>query len=428
MNSSIYLHCDPTASHYLKMFMDAVFEPTYFKNEIIWKRTGAHGNVTGTYGDVTDTILFYGKSDRTLWNQQFVPLRDKLIASKFRYSDTDGRRWQSVTLRNPGVRPNLKYPYTASNGMTYQPHPNGWSCDIERMQHYDREDRLYYPSKPAGQLRLKMYLDESKGGRVQNLWDDISPINSQAVERLGYPTQKPEALLERIILASSHEGDIVLDPFCGCGTAISTSQRLKRQWIVIDITHLAIGLIKSRLRDAYGDHIKETYTVTGEPTDLSSAKSLAQQDPFQFQWWALGLVGSRQAAQKKGADKGIDGQLFFHDRHGGTTQKIILSVKSGHLKPDDVRSLLGVVNREQAAIGVLITLHPPTRPMKADAASAGFYEAVEWNRQLFPRIQILTIADLLEGKEINYPKALNVTFKVAPKRKYVEPENQPLAL
>jgi site-specific DNA-methyltransferase (adenine-specific) len=229
-------------------------------------------------------------------------------------------------------------------------------------------------------------------------------------------------------MASSNEGDTILDPFCGCGTAISVSQRLKRRWIGIDITHLAIGLIKSRLRDAYGDHIKEIYEVIGEPTDVSGAESLAQQDPFQFQWWALGLVGARHIGQKKGADKGIDGRLFFHDQKGRKTHQIILSVKSGQLKPDDVRSLLGVVDRERAVIGVLITLHAPTRPMKADAASAGFYQAVEWGQQRFPRIQILTIADLLAGQEINYPKALNVTFKVAPKGTYIEPKNRQLAL
>jgi hypothetical protein len=300
----------------------------------------------------------------------------------------------------------------------------------EKLDLLDTHGFILWPKRRSedggGFPRFKRHI--GSGQRIQDMITDIPPINSQAQERLGYPTQKPEALVERIITASSNEGDIVLDPFCGCGTAISTSQRLKRHWIGIDITHLAIGLIKSRLRDAYGDHIKETYEVIGEPTDVFGAESLAKDDPFQFQAWALGLVGARHAGQKKGPDKGIDGRLFFHDQKGRKTHQIILSVKSGHLKADDIRSLLGVVNREQAAIGVLITLQPPTRPMKADAASAGFYEAIEWNRQRFPRLQILTIADLLEGKEIQYPKGLNVTYKVAPKGRYIEPENQQLAL
>lgn len=411
---SIYLHCDPTASHYLKLLMDAVFSPVRFKNEIVWKRTGSHGNVTRAFGDVTDSILFYARGDKPTWNQPFVPLSDELVANKFRYSDPDGRRWQSVTLRNPGVRPNLKYPYTASDGITYQPHPNGWSCALERMQHYDREGRLHFPAKPGGQLRLKMYLDESLGARVQNLWDDIPPLNSQAQERLGYPTQKPEALLERIIQASSNEGDTILDPFCGCGTAVAVAQRLKRSWIGIDITCLATGLIKARLRDAFGD--KAVFEVIGEPVTLPEAQALAEQDPYQFQWWALGLVGARPVEQKKGADRGIDGRLYFHDEgKGGKTKQIILSVKAGHLTAAHVRDLRGVMEREQAQMGVLLCMEEPTKAMRAEAASAGFYESPGWFKK-FPRLQILTIADLLAGKGIDCPPSRqgNVTFRRAP--------------
>ncbi len=216
---------------------------------------------------------------------------------------------------------------------------------------------------PGGQLRLKMYLDESPGVRVTNLWDDIYPINSQAQERLGYPTQKPEALLDRIISASSNEGDTILDPFCGCGTTIASAQKLGRRWIGVDITHLAIGLIRTRLRDTYGAEIEKSYEVIGEPEDLSGATQLASEDKYQFQWWALGRVGARSIEEKKGADKGIDGRLFFHDEGpSGSTKTIIFSVKGGHLKATDLRDLRGIVDREKAAIGVLVALEEPTRP------------------------------------------------------------------
>ena len=239
--------------------------------------------------------------------------------------------------------------------------------------------------------------------------------NSGSGEILGYPTQKPEALLDRIIESSSNEGDVVLDPFCGCGTATAVAQRLKRNWIGIDITHLAIGLIKSRLRDAFGDDTSKTYTVIGEPVCVPDAVQLAAEDPYQFQWWALGLVGARRAEQKKGADQGIDGRLLFHDEPGSTgkTKQIILSVKAGHVNVSQLRDLRGVIDREKAEIGVLLCLEDVTKPMRTEAASAGFYKS-PWGNH--PRLQILTIAELLEGKQIDYPHpAGNLTFKRAPK-------------
>ena len=369
-------------------------------------------------------LLFYTNSEKEwTWNTLYTPYDHEYIQQHYNKIEAHtGKHFKDTDL--PAARPGGDTLYEWKG---HKPPPGRFLAYSQANMHkFEEEGRLYYTSK--GFPRLKQYLDEMPGLPLQDVWDDIPPINSQAIERLGYPTQKPEALLERIIRSSSNANDIVLDPFCGCGTAISVAQRLKRPWMGIDITHIAIGLIKSRLRDSYGDQIKETYKVIGEPTVLSEVEALAQDDPYQFQWLALGIVGARHIGQKKGADKGIDGRLFFHDRKGRKTHQIILSVKSGHLKPDDVRGLLGVVHREQAAIGVLITLHPPTRPMKADAASAGFYEAPEWNRQRFARIQILTIADLLAGKEIQYPKGLNVTYRVAPKGRYIEPENQQLAL
>lgn len=411
---TLYLHCDPTAGHYLKLLLDATFGPALFINEVAWKRTHSHGDSKRNFGSVFDSLLVYAKSDDYKWNSQKRPLSDEHIAAKFTNKDPDGRRWQSVTLRSPNPRPNLHYPYQASNGVTYHPHVNGWSCDIERMRTYDRENRLQFPRKADGQLRLKMYLDESKGMHLQNLWDDIFPINSQAQERLGYPTQKPEALLERIIKGSTNEGDTVLDPFCGCGTTIAAAQKLNRRWIGIDITHLAIGLIKHRLRDSYGETISDTYEVVGEPVDVSGATDLAISDPYQFQWWALGLVGARPAEGKKGADKGIDGRIYFHEGETGKTKQIVLSVKAGKLHAPYVRDLRGVLDREKAEIGVLLTLEEPTKAMRTEAASAGFY-ASPWGQH--PRLQIVTVGELLAGKRLDIPpmRQTSVTYKRAPK-------------
>ena len=323
---SLYLHCDPTASHYLKLLLDGVFGADKFRTEIIWKRTFAHGNVGRTYGDVTDTILFYTKTDRANWNQVFTQITASKADAKYPSVDAEGRRWQSVTLRNPGPRPNLHYPYTASNGMTYQPHPNGWSCNLERMQKYDVEGRLHFPTKDGGALRLKMFEDESRGERLQSLWADIPPLSANAQERLGYPTQKPLALLERIIAASSNEGDVVLDPFCGCGTAVHAAQKLGRQWIGIDVTHLAISLIEKRMRDAFPGI---EFSVEGTPKDLASAQDLASRDKYQFQWWAVSMVDALPfGGKKKGADGGIDGIIYFKP-DGKRTEKAIVSVKGG---------------------------------------------------------------------------------------------------
>jgi len=410
--ATIYLHCDEVASHHLKLLMDAVFTPDYFLNEITWKRTHSHGNVSRNFGAICDKLLVYTKSGHYTWNQQYTAFDDEYIEATFKYSDPDGRRWQSVTLRNPGMRPNLHYPYKASNGVTYHPHRNGWSCDIDRMRQYDRENRLHFPAKDSGALRLKMYLDESPGVKLQNLWADIPAIGSRADERLGYPTQKPEALLERIIETSSSEGDTILDPFCGCGTAIATAQRLNRSWIGIDITHLAITLIKHRLFNAYGT--EATYEVFGEPVSVPDAEQLAHDDPYQFQWWSLGLVDARPVERKKGADQGIDGRLYFHDDlKPGNTKQIIISVKSGHIPPAHIRELRGVIEREGAAIGVLITLEHPTKPMRREAANAGFYEP-DHKKSKHPRLQILTIEELLNGARIDYPVArVNTTFRKA---------------
>lgn len=411
---SLYLHCDPTASHYLKLLLDAVFGPQYFRNEVIWKRTGSHNDARTRFGDETDTLLYYSKGPRPTFNSQFRPYTESYIKSHYSQVDADGRAFTTRDLRSPGPRPNLTYAYKG-----YEPHPNGWSISIEKMKEYDRKGLLYFPPDKNGRIRLKRYLDEMPGTPMGTVWDDILPLNSQAQERLGYPTQKPVALLERIIEASSNPGDVVLDPFCGCGTTIEAAQKLGRKWIGIDVTHLAIGLIKTRLRDAFGDMAR--YQVIGEPTTAEDAAALAESDKYQFQWWALGLVGARPVEQKKGADKGIDGRLYFHDGSKETRQ-IVLSVKGGHLKATDVRDLRGVREREKAEIAVLLSFEPATKPMRAEAASAGFYDS-PWGKH--PRVQLLTVAELLEGKGIDYPRTAgtNLTYKQAPRalKKVAEP-------
>lgn len=266
------------------------------------------------------------------------------------------------------------------------------------MQDYDAQGRLYFPADPKGRIRLKLYLDASLGQPLQNLWDDIPPLNSQAQERLGYPTQKPLALLERVIQASSNPGDVVLDPFCGCGTTIHAAQKLGRQWLGIDVTHLAISLIERRLKDAFPGI---AFEVHGTPKDLDGARDLAQRDKYQFQWWALSLVEAQPyGGKKKGADSGIDGLIYFRS-DAKTTERAIVSVKGGeNVGVPMVRDLKGVLDREKAPIGVFLTLAPPTRPMEKEAASAGFYTLGE--RQ-YPRVQIITVEQALNGAKPAIP-------------------------
>ena len=286
-----------------------------------------------------------------------------------------------------------------------------WRCPKETMRQYDADGRIFYTR--TGFPRLKRYLDEGKGLPMQDVWANIEALRSWHKERLGFPTQKPEGLLERIIESSSRDGEIVLDPFCGCGTAVAVAQKLNRRWIGIDITYLAINLIKHRLGNAFGDQAQ--YEVVGEPVSLPDARRLAEEDPYQFQWWALGLVGARPVEGKKGADKGIDGRLYFHDEGiKGKTKQVIFSVKAGRTGVSHLRDLRGVIEREDAAVGVLITMQEPTKAMRTEAAEGGFYQSPPGTKH--PRLQILTVAELLEGKQVDMPPWHDLrTFKKAPK-------------
>jgi site-specific DNA-methyltransferase (adenine-specific) len=409
---SLYLHCDSTASHYLKIVLDAIFGAENFRNEIIWKRTSSHNDVRRKYADVSDTILFYSRSDQYRFKVQYTEYDQKYVDKFYRFVDDKGRRYRIDNLRSPNPRPNLTYEYKG-----YKPHPNGWAVSREKMEQLDAEGRLYFPKSPDGRIQLKRFLDEMKGLPVGNVWDDILPIQAQAAERLGYPTQKPIALLERIIEASSNSGDVILDPFAGCGTSIAAAQKLGRTWIAIDITNLAVALNKYRLRDMFGD---VPYQVIGEPEDLASAKQLASEDRYQFQWWALSLVQARPLGGeagskkgKKGSDRGIDGVITFLDGSNNAVQRVIVQVKSGHVKSGDIRDLKGTLEREKAAIGLFITLEPPSRDMEREAAESGFYISHTWGKQ-YPKVQILTIEALLRGASPALPPSQAMqTFKRA---------------
>jgi site-specific DNA-methyltransferase (adenine-specific) len=408
---SFYLHCDPTASHYLKLLLDAVFGAANFRNEIRWKRTHAHGDSRRKFSNTSDAIFFYTKSDAYTFNPQYVPYSQEYTDKYYCKVDEDGRRYQLVSLRSPHPRPNLTYEYKG-----YKPHPNGWAVSRKKMEQLDAEGRLQFPRTPDGAIREKYFLDEMPGVVASDNWTDIPPISAQAKERLGYPTQKPESLLERIINASSNEGDIILDPFCGCGTAIAVAERLHRRWIGIDITHLAIALMRHRLHDAFLSELSD-YEVIGDPKDLLSAEALAQHDRYQFEWWALGLVDARPGQdKKKGADSGIDGYINFFDDSTGKAKKIVVQVKSGHVSASQIRDLKGTLEREKAAIGAFVTLKKPTREMTKEALSAGFYEATHYAGREYPRIQILTIEELLSGKKLLYPSLKEVTFKQAERK------------
>ena len=234
-------------------------------------------------------------------------------------------------------------------------------------------------------------------------------------------------MLERIIRASSNEGDVVLDPFCGCGTAVAAAERLNRRWIGIDVTHLAITLIRHRLHDTFGDDLRP-YEVIGEPTDVASAQALAQQDRYQFEWWALGLVDARPANDKRrGADSGIDGYINFFDDNSGKPKRIIVQVKSGHVNAAQIRDLKGVLEREQAQLGLFITLQPPTRPMEQEALASGLYVPEHFPDSQFPRLQILTIEQLLAGHQVEYPRiGVQATFRQAPRRRRPQGEQTSL--
>src|SRR5690606_32875432 len=340
--------------HYLKILLDAVFGARFFQNEITWKRTSVDGD-SKTWSRVSDKIFFVTKSGEFVWNTPYEPLSDKYVESHYSNKDADGRRYQLTSILSPSPRPNMMYEWRG-----FESPPMGWRFSRERMAELDADGHIWYPRHKSGELdttkrpRFKRYLDEQKGTVLSTVWSDIPPLNAQAQERLGYPTQKPVALLERILNASSNPGDLVLDPFCGCGTAVHAAQKLGREWAGIDITHLAISLIEKRMKDAFPGIQFEVY---GTPKDLDGGRNLAERDKYQFQWWACSLVGAQPyGGKKKGADTGIDGLIYFQDDTKGPSKKIIVSVKGGeHVGRTMIADLKNTVEREKAQIGLFVT-------------------------------------------------------------------------
>jgi len=397
---SLYLHCDPTMSHYLKVLLDAIFGPHLFRNEIIWKRTNAHSS-SKKYGPIHDVILYYGKSAAVTWETPRRQYTEEYLDKYYKFDDGDGRLYWRADLCAAGVRHGESgKPWRGIDPTVKGMH---WKFQVARLDELDAEGRIYWP--PKGTMpQYKRHRDELPGLAVGDIWDDIDKINPLAAERLGYPTQKPLALLERILAASSKPGDVVLDPFCGCGTTIDAAIKLKRAWLGIDITYIAVGLIQARLKDTYGDSIKDTFTVEGIPRDLSGAQALFNQSPFDFERWAVTLAEGTPNEKQVG-DRGIDGViLFLNDKTGkAASGRVLVSVKGGKsVNPAMVRDLVGTVDSQKAEMGVLITMVPATPGMIEAANHSGSYT---WpvNGQSFPRVQIITVPELLNLKRPKMP-------------------------
>jgi site-specific DNA-methyltransferase (adenine-specific) len=418
---SLWLHCDPTASHYLKLVLDAVFGPRRFLNEVVWQRTGAH-NDARRFGRVTDTLLYYAKGETYTFNAQYTEYDPEYVAERYRYDDGDGRKYWANTMTAPSHGRPVEA--RAFRGELREPPPGTmWRFTQAETDRMEREGRIYYSK--SGMPYVKSYLDERKGRPAQNLWTDIVMSKSGA-ERLGYPTQKPVALLERIIEASSNLGDVELDPFCGCGTALVAAQKLGRRWVGIDITHLSVAVMRARLRDSFpelGD-----VKVIGQPTEVEGARMLAAQSldgRYEFQYWALSLVDAQPSGgRKKGADSGIDGRITFTDA-GGEVRPVLVSVKSGHVNVAQVRDLIGAMDAEKAPLGLFLTLEPPSRPMVEAAAAAGVFYS-ELAKREYPRVQLFTIEELLAGKRPVLPLLVLPTYQQAERVEKKAAEQQEL--
>ena len=296
---SIYLHCDTTAGHYLKVLLDSIFGIKNYRSQIIWKRQSAHSDAKGHFSDISDIIFHYTKSNNFTFNVQRGSLDETYVEKFYRHKDSAGRRYRLSDMSAPeggGMaainkvtgKPNGWYVWKG-----YQPPSRGWRYSPETMQKLHDEGKIYYPESKSKRLQLKRFLDENEGQVIGNIWTDIQPLHGSNQERLGYPTQKPVSLLERIILASSNEGDVVLDPFCGCGTTVHAAQKLGREWVGIDITHLAISLIERRLRDAFRDPPVQFQTF-GVPKDIGAARKLAEAEKHEFEKWAITLIPDAQ--------------------------------------------------------------------------------------------------------------------------------------
>lgn len=399
---TLFLHCDPTASHYLKIILDAVFGPQRFSNEIVWQRSTGKSLMSRRLPTNHDVILSFEAGPDRIWNSDalFVPYdRDNLpetVASKYVHDDGDGRIYRLDSLINPNRdRPNLTYEFL---GVT-----RVWRWTKERMLAAHAKG-LIHQSAPGRVPQFKRYLEEQRGRSLGDVWIDIPPLNSQARERLGYPTQKPVRLLDRLIRSATNPECVVLDPFCGCGTTVAAAQAAGRQWIGIDVAYHAIRVIEDRLADMPD---KVQYDLGGIPRDFSSAVRLADRDKYQFQWWANYLVGVQALKEiRKGPDRGIDGQMFFMNGPRGWG-RVLTSVKGGqHVGAKDVREFKAVIGRENAEMGLFICLREPTREMRSEAASFGFVDTAHGH---LPRLQIVSIDRWFQGERPVVPSLGHVS-------------------
>lgn len=416
---SFYLHCDPTMSHYLKLVCDLIFGEKNFRNEITWQRTNAHSDAKNKFPDVNDVILFYSKSGKTAFNQTYVAHDEEYLKKFYRFNDHDGKGpFRLDNMASPNPRPNMMYAWKG------YPYPDkGWRYEKETMKKLDEEGKIYYPKTRDGspdftkRLALKRYLQEQKGNLITNNWTDIYPLQAADKERLGYPTQKPEALLERIIQASSNEGDAVADFFCGCGTTVAAAQKLNRNWIGVDISHLAVGLIRKRLIDTYGESIVKTFTVDGLPKDIGSAKALAiaPQGRMHFQDWVIETLLGGVSNEKKTGDGGYDGYTTL-EIDKGKKEVVLIEAKSGNINITNLRSFAATVEQQKASAGILVCFEAQiTKGMRSEAKGRGYFRQDIYGTT-FDKVQIISVEDLLEGKLPSLPKSSETgPFKKAAK-------------
>jgi DNA modification methylase len=401
---SLYLHCDPVASHYLKIILDVVFGASNFRNEVVWKRSHAH-NSAKRYGPIHDVILFYTRGNDYRWNDIRLPYDEAYVDKFFKFDDGDGRgRYWTADITGSGVR----HGETGKPWRGFDPTPKQrhWQYPHARLEELDRDNRIYWPKTSGAWPKLKRYLAEAKGVPLQDLILDVYGLSQMGAgkESRGYPTQKPLALLERIIGASSCEGDIVFDPFCGCGTAVVAAERMKRKWIGIDITYLAIAEIKYRLSTETEAKEGVSYKVVGSPTDEYGARKFFEETKPQshkpFEMWAVSLVEG-EPREKKGSDKGIDGVVHLLNIKGGP-EKAVIQVKGGGVNPSSIRDFAHVINREGAVFGLFMCF-TATKEMLKEAEKVGF--AATPGRRKIPRLQILTFKELLdERKQFTIPE------------------------
>ncbi len=384
---SIYLHCDSTASHYLKTVMDAIFDRRNFRNEIVWNRS-AENLSRKKWRRASETLFYYTKGKTWTWNPQYDPLNPRQVERDYRFEDERGR-YTTTSCTNNAHRPNMVYEF---HGNVRQ-----WRYSKETMLKYEREGLLVFNDK--GIPRRKRYLADVPGRLMTNVWSDINVLTANQRERLGYPTQKPLALLNRIIEASSNEGDIVLDPFCGCGTAVEAARRLNRRWAGVDISSFAIDLVQQRLQD-------ESIPVKGIPADLESARKLAREKPFEFESWAVTRLPGFAPNTKQVADGGVDGRGMLYDEPDDWDSRLALAqVKGGKFTAGALRDFIGVINSDEAAIGRFITLDPvASATAKSNAVEQG---TIVVRGQSYQRLLLWSMDDYFNNRPCPLPPMTN---------------------